>query len=43
MLHPRVTSRHPHQRPPPLDLPAWATSRNSDPITTPAEDSNVSQ
>lgn len=43
MLRPRVTSKHPHQRPPPLDLPAWATSRNSDPITTPAEDSNVSQ
>ena len=38
MLHPRVTSRHPHQRPPPPDLPAWVTSRNSDPIT-PGEDS----
>ena len=41
MLHPRVTSRHPHQRPPPPDLPVWATSRNSDSITTPAEDSTA--
>ena len=41
MLHPRVTSRHPHKRPPPPDLPVWATSRYSDSLTTPAEDSTA--
>ena len=38
MLHPRVTSKHPYRRSPPPDLPAWATSRNSNSVTTLADD-----
>ena len=42
MLHPRVTSKHPYRRPPPPDLPAWATSRNSNSVTTlPDDDSHT--